>query len=140
MNAEQFRRRALALPGVIEASHGSHHGGHPDFRLGRRIFATLGYPDADFGMVKLTAEQQAILVAAEPKIFAPVPSGWGRRGSTNVHLKAADAATLASALSMAWGNVAPRSLMKSDRSAEPDGSRTKNRSTGSRSARIRERP
>ncbi len=130
MNAEQFRRRALALPGATEAAHG----GHPDFRVGKRIFATLGYPDADFGMVKLTTEQQAILVAAEPRIFAPVPGGWGRRGSTTVRLKAADAATLESALAMAWRNVAPRSLMKNN---EPDGSRTERRSNGSRSVRAR---
>ena len=32
--------------------------GHPDFRVKAKIFATLGYPDAGFGMVKLTPEQQ----------------------------------------------------------------------------------
>ena len=45
-------------------------------------------------MVKLTAEQQSMLVEAEPEIFRPVPGGWGKRGSTNVRLARADRATL----------------------------------------------
>jgi hypothetical protein len=92
------------MPGTIEASHM----GHPDFRVGKKIFATLGYPDAAFAMVKLTPKQQAALVAAEPKVFTPVPGGWGRGGSTNVRLKAAKAATLKRALALAWENVAPK--------------------------------
>jgi hypothetical protein len=94
------------MPGAIEASHM----GHPDFRVGKKIFATLGYPDAAFAMIKLTPEQQAALVATEPKVFMPVPGGWGRSGSTNVRLKAARAATLKRALALAWENVAPKAL------------------------------
>ncbi|MGY4630253.1 hypothetical protein [Bradyrhizobium sp. USDA 4486] len=40
MSKARFRKTALALPGVIE---GAHHG-HADFRAGKRVFATLGYP------------------------------------------------------------------------------------------------
>jgi hypothetical protein len=36
------------MPGAIEASHM----GHPDFRVGKKVFATLGYPDAAFAMVE----------------------------------------------------------------------------------------
>src|SRR5271156_3864074 len=79
MRSSRFRQIALGLPGTIEASHQ----GHADFRIGKRIFATLGYPD---DMVKLTPEQQAVLVEAEPEIFRPVPGGWGKRGSTNLRL------------------------------------------------------
>jgi hypothetical protein len=106
VNAEGFRRIALSMPEAVEAAHG----GHPDFRVGKMIFATLGYPDASFAMVKLTPEQQSMVVAAEPKIFMAVPGGWGRGGATNVRLKAADAKTLKSALAMAWGNAAPAAL------------------------------
>ena len=35
-------------------------------------------------MVKLTPEQQSMVVEAEPEIFRPVPGGWGKGGSTNV--------------------------------------------------------
>src|SRR5215204_5852451 len=79
MSANRFRRVALSLPEVVEGAHG----GHPDFRVGKRVFASLGYPDKDWGMVKLTPEQQSVLVEAEPEIFRPVPGGWGKQGNTN---------------------------------------------------------
>src|ERR1700730_8919496 len=82
MSSTRFRRVALSLPGVVE---GSHHG-HADFRAGKRIFATLGYPDREWGTLILTPDQQSVLVEAEPDIFRPVPGGWGKRGSTNVRL------------------------------------------------------
>jgi hypothetical protein len=104
MSSNRFRRIALGLPGVTEGAHQ----GHADFRAGKRIFATLGYPDQDWGMVKLTPEQQSVLVEAEPDIFRPVPGGWGRQGSTNVQLAAADEKTLKSALTLAWTNVTPK--------------------------------
>jgi len=111
MSSNRFRKIALSLPGVIEGSHQ----GHADFRVGKRIFATLGYPDQDWGMVKLTPEQQSVLVEAEPDIFRPVPGGWGKRGSTNVRLAAADQATLQSALTLAWTNIAPKPLPKAQK-------------------------
>src|ERR1700704_2571404 len=103
MSQNRFRRVALGLPEVVEGAHQ----GHADFRVGNRIFATLGYPDKDWGMVKLIPEQQSVLVEAEPDIFRPVPGGWGRQGSTNVRLALADQKTLKSALTLAWNNVAP---------------------------------
>jgi hypothetical protein len=60
--------------------------------------------------VKLTPEQQEILLGAEPAAFAPAAGAWGRRGWTQVRLAAVDAATLRSALGMAWRNTAPKSL------------------------------
>src|ERR1700755_1792900 len=108
MSPSRFRRVALSLPGAIEGAHQ----GHADFRVAKRIFATLGYPDDEWGMVKLTPEQQSVLVEAEPDIFRPVPGGWGKRGSTNVLLAKAGATTLKSALTMAWRNIAERSPAK----------------------------
>lgn len=107
MSIARFRKAVLALPNVVE---GAHHG-HADFRVGKRVFATLGYPDDEWGMVKLAPEQQALLVAAEPQIFRPVPGAWGKNGSTNVKLAKVDQKTLRSALTMAWRNVAPKSLL-----------------------------
>jgi hypothetical protein len=108
MPTNRFRQIALSLPGAIEGSHQ----GHADFRVGKRIFATLGYPDDFWGMVKFTPEQQSVLVEAEPEIFRPVPGGWGKRGSTNVRLASATPATLQSALTLAWRNVAPKALLE----------------------------
>jgi hypothetical protein len=105
MSAARFRKVALGFPDAVEGAHQ----GHADFRVGKRVFATLGYPDEAWGMVKLTVEQQAMLVEAEPEIFRPVPGGWGKRGATNVRLAKADTKTLQSALGMAWRNIAPTS-------------------------------
>ena len=52
MTAEEFRRIALGFPETEERSHME----HPDFRVGGKIYATIG-PDEDWGMAKLTAEQ-----------------------------------------------------------------------------------
>jgi hypothetical protein len=114
-SAARFRRMALALPGAVEGAHQ----GTADFRVGKRIYATLGYPDDAWGMVKLTPEQQAMLVEAEPEIFRPVPGGWGKQGYTNVRLAKADATTLKSALTMAWNNVAPKASAKRRATKQP---------------------
>ena len=108
MSANRFRSIALSLP---EVAPGAHHG-TADFRIGNRIFATLGYPDKNWGMVKLTPEQQAVVVEAEPEIFRPVPGGWGKSGSTNVRLTKADQVTLRSALTMARDNIAAKPAKK----------------------------
>jgi hypothetical protein len=97
MTPDDFRRLALALPEAIESSHM----GTVDFRVGR-IFATLGYPNASFGMVQLTREQQEIVVGVEPVVFRPVPGAWGLKGATLVLLDASDEPTLRGALEAAW--------------------------------------
>jgi hypothetical protein len=102
-----FRRLALSLPEASEAAHM----GHPDFRVRNKIFASLGTPDGGWGTLKLTSEQQGVLLEAEPSMFEPAAGAWGRRGWTHVRLAAADAETLKSALSMAWRNTAPKALV-----------------------------
>lgn len=106
MTAEDFRRLALELPETVESAHMA----HPDFRVGGKIFATLGYPDQDWAMVKLPPEQQELFSKTEPAVFVPVKGGWGRQGATNVRLKAAKKTTVRSALLAAWGKVAPKRL------------------------------
>jgi len=103
MTANEFRRMALSLPEAVEAAHM----GHPDFRVGGKIFATLSYPRIGFGMVALTPEQQELFVRTEPKTFTPVPGGWGRKGSTHVLLRSAKKAAVREALKTAWRNRAP---------------------------------
>jgi hypothetical protein len=101
MTPAAFRKLALSLEGATEGAHG----GHADFRAAGKVFASLGYPDASCGMVKLTPEQQQMVVAAEPAMFAPVKGTWGLRGATTVRLPAADARTTLSTLTMARKNV-----------------------------------
>lgn len=101
MTPDAFRRLALAMAGASEGVHG----GHPDFRASDKVFASLGHAGKKRAMVKLTPEQQRMVVDAEPAIFTPVDGVWGQRGYTSVHLAAADATTMRSALAMAWRNV-----------------------------------
>ena len=108
MTPNDFRRIALSMPDVVEASHM----GHPDFRVGGKIFATIGYPDARWAMVKLKPVQQAKFVAAKPEVFTPVAGGWGRKGNTNVLLSAADRSAIKEALATAWENVASKPSAK----------------------------
>ena len=107
MIAEQFRNLALGLPDVSE---GAHHG-HADFRVGGKVFATLG-PDEDWAMVKLTPEGQASHVRDEPGVFEPFNGAWGRQGCTRVTLDAAQQSVVEVALVSAWRNIAPESLVR----------------------------
>jgi hypothetical protein len=85
MTADEFRKLALSFPDTEERSHMN----HPDFRVHGKIFATLAYPDEDWGMVALSPEEQQNYLAAAPEAFTPAAGAWGRQGSTMVRLKAA---------------------------------------------------
>ncbi len=108
MTVHQFRRVALNFPDVEERAHMQ----HPDFRVGGKVFATLGYPDKKSGMVRLTPEQQRFYVQAHPSVFVPATGAWGRQGSTLVRLKAADADVVQEAMKEAWLSRAPRTLVE----------------------------
>jgi hypothetical protein len=102
-----FRKLALSLPEACESSHV----GHPDFRVRKRIFATLNYPNAAWGMVKLTPAEQELFVRSHPLVFKPVRGGWGLKGATSVKLRTATIPILRPALMAAWKNAAPPSLV-----------------------------
>lgn len=100
MTAAEFRRLALALRGAEEKQHMN----HPDFRVGGKIFATMGYPNKDWAMVKLVPGQQEQCVEAEPEVYSPVKGKWGLQGCTSVCLKKATKASAKKALEAAWEN------------------------------------
>ena len=102
MTAGQFRRLALDLPGVAESSHQA----HPDFRFHNKIFATLGYPDARWGMVKLSSEQQVRVTRKFPSVFQPASGAWGRAGSTILLLSEIASTDLRPILRQAYDNLA----------------------------------
>jgi hypothetical protein len=106
MTPKQFRQLALALPEAVEQSHM----GHPDFRVGGKIFASVG-PDQTWAMIKLTADQQASFMAGNTN-FSPAAGAWGRRGCTIIQLRQAKAASVEPALIAAWRNTAGRALVK----------------------------
>ncbi len=121
LGAGDFRRIVLGMEGAVEGAHM----GHPDFRLGGRIFATL-HPDNRAGMVKLTPDQQRAFVKAKPDAFAPENGAWGRQGCTRVVLASVDEETLGEAITLAWQNMLQHS--------------TVNRSRSSKTSRIKVRP
>ena len=104
MTAADFRRLALALP----QAEPSAHMGHPDFRIGGRVFATLGYPSKEWGMVKLTPDQQELYMGMKPEVFVPAAGAWGLKGATCVRLAGAPVALVRGALKAAHANTAPR--------------------------------
>jgi hypothetical protein len=96
VDAAQFRRMAMALPGATEAPHFDRSA----FRA-RVIFATLA-ADGLTANIRLTPEDQEFRCTAIPHAFAPVSGGWGRMGYTCVTLSAVTQDELASALDAAW--------------------------------------
>jgi len=100
VTAEDFRRLALQFPNVVESSHRD----HPDFRVGGKIFATLGYPSVEFATIMLGPAEQAQLLTETAPGFAAAKGAWGLRGSTSVYLAAASPTTVQSALAAAWAH------------------------------------
>ena len=97
MTANDFRKIALSLADAIESAHMD----HPDFRVGGKIFATLGYPDTSWAMVALPPIDQDLFIQADPLAFVPVKGAWGKQGATNVRLGKATKALVKSALESA---------------------------------------
>ena len=104
-SADDFRRIALAFPGAEERAHM----GHPDFRVGGKIFATLHGAGKGTGAVMLLPEQQELAMAAEPDAFSPAAGGWGRGGSTIVSLADVSDEWLERVLDWAWARRARKS-------------------------------
>lgn len=140
MNAAKFRSMALDLPATVEGSHM----GHADFRVGGKIFASLG-PNEDWGMVKLTPEQQRKAIGAEADVYKPAAGAWGCGGATIVTLKAAKVASVRAHLEQAWRNTAPKKLFEeetpepSQGTARTSASRGRGKGKGSSNSSPRKR-
>jgi hypothetical protein len=106
VTAQQFRHIALSLPQVEEREHM----GHPDFRVNGKIFATLSYPDEEYGVVMLSPAEQKRFMRERPEELTPAKGAWGRRGHTQVRLGKIGEATLREALRAAWRTRAPKGL------------------------------
>ena len=72
MTRDDFRKLALSFPEAIQSAHMR----HPDFRVGGKIFATLGYPNEDSAVVKLSRDEQTEFVQSNPEVFKPVKGAW----------------------------------------------------------------
>ena len=110
MTERDFRRIALAMDGVEEASHM----GHPDFRVGNRIFVTLQH-DRAFGGLMLTPDQQQRFLKDYPSAVEPEAGAWGRAGATIVSLAAVPEEALGEAMTFAWQNAVAKGPTKPSR-------------------------
>ena len=106
MTSDEFREIALGFPGTEERSHIN----HPDFRVGGKIFATLG-PGFDWGMAKLTPAEQQDFLRIDPASFKPAAGAWGERGATIITLAIANEAAVRDALNAAWKSTKPKKLV-----------------------------
>ena len=107
MTPDEYREIALGFPETEERSHMQ----HPDFRVGGKIFATLG-PDLTWGMAKLTPAQQQEYLRSPGGAFRPASGKWGEGGATLITLADADESDVRSALALAWRNTAPKKLVE----------------------------
>ena len=137
MTPNDFRKLALSFPETEERAHMN----HPDFRVAGKIFATLGYPNTDRAMVKVTPVEQEMLVNAEPAVFSPETGAWGRQGCTRVSLKAAKKTTIRRALAAAWQLAAPENISRGlpDKAAAASAAQPRKRSVRARDQSRRAR-
>ncbi len=101
VTADQVRELAARLPDTVE---GAHHG-HPDFRVKKKIFATLSEAE-DRAALRLTHLEARALAASRPTAVRLVsdrePIGW-----VSIELAAFAEDELADLLEEAWKLRAP---------------------------------
>jgi hypothetical protein len=102
---QQFRRMCLALPEAEERETW----GEATFRVRDRIFA-MGSEEGKFVSVKASLDDQAGLVAMEPKTFAP-SAYTGRYGWVRVRLAGVGKDLAQQIVTNAWKRTAPRRLV-----------------------------
>ena len=108
MTPKQFREIALRQLEAVESAHME----HADFRVGGKIFATLGYPDDRHAVVMLPPDEQARFLRSMPHVFAAVKGAWGRNGATSILLNKADLESVENAVCLAWCKRAPARLLR----------------------------
>lgn len=103
---EEYMQMALGFPEAVQAGHFD----VTDFRVRGKIFATLRPKDGR-AVLKLSPDQQRLLMETSAAMFMPLPGSWGQKGWTQVLLAQADEAGVRHAMAMAWRSVAPKALL-----------------------------
>lgn len=103
----QYHDIALSLPHAAQGSHFE----AMDFRVGGKIFATWR-EDKRQAVVKLTSDDQTLMLETMPGVLARLPGGWGLKGWTKLNLDAANEDEVRHVLTVAWRTVAPKKLLK----------------------------
>jgi hypothetical protein len=108
------RQLALSLPETTEQPH--FH--LASFRVKNKIFSTLWEAEKKL-MVKLSLIDQSVYCDIDKNIIYPVPGGWGRQGATFIELTKAKKHVVEDALTCAWRNSAPKSILKKYEHEDP---------------------
>ena len=101
----QARRIFLEQPEAEEKAHM----GHPDFRVGGKIFATL-WPTKNIAVVKLSVADQTGALQMDPEALKL--KYWGKSPYLEVDLPKANVALLRALAQAAWRNTAPKKLLR----------------------------
>jgi hypothetical protein len=110
MTVEEFRDLALSFPESVESSHFE----TADFRVGGKVFATLRAMDSR-AVLKLTPDEQRLLLETSAGMLQPVKGSWGEKGWTQVSLGQADSETVGHVMAIAWRRVAPKAVVRRHR-------------------------
>lgn len=89
--------------------------GHPDFRVGGKIFATL-WPDRKVAVVRLSVADQTGALQMNPEALSL--KFWGKSPYLEVDLERANAALVRALAKAAWRNIAPKRLLAQAKAAE----------------------
>lgn len=108
ISPKQYHAIALSMP---QATQGSHFEA-VDFRVANRIFATWR-EDKRQAVVKLTPDDQTMMLETMPGTLSRLPGGWGLKGWSVLHLDAANEEEVRHVVTVAWRTVAPKKLLKS---------------------------
>lgn len=95
------RAIVLSMPGAEEGEHM----GHPDFRVRKKIFATL-WPDERKAVVFLDPEVHGDLLREDPDAFSL--NAWSKGGALNVHLRHVSRAQFESLVRESWSRKATK--------------------------------
>ena len=77
--------------------------GHPDFRIRKKIFATL-WPDENRAVVKIP--DPTVWSHSSHRVFST--NAWSKHGWTNVHLQQVSTAMFRELVEDSWYAVAPK--------------------------------
>lgn len=112
MTLEEVSEMLEGLPGVVRCRQD----GAVDFQVDKSIFASITIDR--LVVLKLSIDQQAMMVKSDPKGFAPVKGAWGDRGWTEMNFAMLDESAAYSGAMIAWTNVSPKKQRQMDSPAD----------------------
>lgn len=105
ISENQVREMALQFPEASEQPHW----GKPSFRVGQRIFATVGEYDG-VAVLKIPYDEQEALLAGMPEAFEK--NAWSSQGWLGVRLDVVAPDLFRELLEDAWRRVAPQRAIR----------------------------